>query len=300
MTPILILEAFGQLPATDLIQSERERERRDWESPPKGAVEVGILHRAFEARAELMGWSATSPHTRLPPPLWNMFEAGLTDATDDVSLIGWVYVGLANPVDLGKALPRIVQPGTTGAGWGTVQMPPGYAASTVALPVAVVPLVQCLDDALRRIGATELYGFQVTCFNANLQTGGRYRGHLFSGASWFAVPSREEVANALVSFDEGFLGNSAVDELLRGIRYGNDFPFHTGLALDIPEQQRVRMPGSTPRPDVSFNPSNLGISVRMPEWTAIAAGWALATVIEAAHANAPDVENFTVRISRSW
>ena len=298
MTPILILEAFGHLPSTDLIESERERERRERMDPPKGAVKVGILHHAFESRTELMGWSATSPRTPLPPPLWNMFEAGLTDNTEDASLIGWVYVGLANPIDLSKALPGLVQSGTTGAGWAAVRMPPGYADSTVALPVAIVPLVQCLDDALRRIGATEVYGFQVTCYGANLRTGGRYRGHLVSGASWFDVLSPEEAANALISFDKGFLGDSPVNELMRGLSHRSGFPFGFHLAPDAPEQLKVRKPGSTPSPDVPFEPSSVGVSVKMPEWTASAAGWALAAVTDAAHAIAPDVEDFAVRITR--
>ena len=145
MTPILILKAFGHLPSTDLIESERERERREWVDPPTGAVKVGILHRAFEARAEVMGWAATSRSITLPRPLWNMFEAGLVDSEDDPSLIGWVYVGMANSIDLSKQ-PPAPQPGT-GAGWAAIQMPPGYAESTVALPVALPQFVQCLDDA---------------------------------------------------------------------------------------------------------------------------------------------------------
>ena len=56
MTPILILEAFGELLSTDLIESERERERSELKHPPTGKMVVGLLHRAFKARAELMGW----------------------------------------------------------------------------------------------------------------------------------------------------------------------------------------------------------------------------------------------------
>ena len=54
----LILEAFGELPATDLINSERERERQERENPSSGVgvTEVGLLHSAFDARTELMAW----------------------------------------------------------------------------------------------------------------------------------------------------------------------------------------------------------------------------------------------------
>ena len=186
MTPILILKAFGHLPSTDLIESERERERRERESPPTGVSVVGLLHDAFEARAELMAWSTYDnppPH----PPLWNMYEAGLTDDGADASLIGWVYVGLVNSIDLSKMTPEMVEPGT-GAGWASIRMPAGYNEATVALPVALPPFVQCLDDALRRIGATGVSGYQLTCHHGNLQPSQRSRGHLVSGISWFDAP----------------------------------------------------------------------------------------------------------------
>ena len=59
----LILEAFGELPATDLINSERERERQERENPLSGVgvTEVGLLHSAFDARTELMAWCQFSP-----------------------------------------------------------------------------------------------------------------------------------------------------------------------------------------------------------------------------------------------
>ena len=296
MTPLLILEAFGELPATELIESERQRERREAEQPPSGVVEVGVLHRAFESRAELMGWSATSRRAPLPPPLWNMFEAGLTGDPDDASLIGWVYVGLANPTGLSQALPETIAPGT-GAGWAGVRMPPGYHESTVGLPVALLPLVQCLNDALRRIGPATVTGYQMTCYGTNLQPSGRYRGHLVEGASWFGVPSQEAPAVALITFDEGAIGGG-VSGLLRALRYRNDLDFNFGLAQDLPRQHRVRTPDSPPKPEISFHPADLGISAGLPEWTASAVGWALAAVVDAARDLTPHVENFAIRIAR--
>ena len=213
MTPILILKAFGHLPATDLIESERERERREWIDPPTGAVEVGILHRAFEARAEVMGWATYDmppPH----PPLWNMFEAGLVDSEDDPSLIGWVYVGLANPIDLSKMTPEMVEPGT-GAGWASIRMPAGYNESTVALPVALPPFVQCLDDAMRRIGATDVSGYQLTCHHGNHPAQPTEPGA--SGLrDCMVLCSRtgcDATVDALVAFDRGFLGDHPTSEL---------------------------------------------------------------------------------------
>lgn len=315
MTPILILKAFGHLPSVGLIEAERQREKRELTEPPKSSVKVGILHHAFEARAEFMGWAATSSKAAAPQPLWNMFEAGLVDSDEDPSLIGWVYVGLANPIDLLRALPEIrttpkvtlqegrelpenLPEGARG-GWATIQMPPGYDESTVAIPVALPPFVQCLDDALRRIGATEVSGYQLTCHRANLQPGQGNRGHLIYGISWFNVPAPDALAvDALVAFDRGFLGGHSASELVSRIgRRGNE-PFEFSLAPDMPELRRIKTSGSAPSPHITFDPSKIGLSVRLPEWSASAAGWALATVIDAAHAIAPDVENFIVRITR--
>ena len=296
VTPIIILEAFGELPATELIESERQRERREAELPPSGVVEVGVLHRAFESRAELMGWSATSRRAPLPTSLWNMFEAGLTGGTDDASLIGWVYVGLANPTDLGQGLPEMSGPGT-GPGWAALRKPSGYHESTVALPIALSPLLQCLDDALGRIGPATVTGYQLTCYGANLQPRGRYRGHLVGGASWFGVPSREVPADALITLNEGSIGGG-VSELLRALRYRDDFGFNFGLAQDVAHQHRVRTPDSPPKPNIFFHPADLGISVGLPEWTAGSVGWALAAVVDAARDLTPHVENFAIRITR--
>ena len=297
MRPIVIVEAFGEFPSTDLINSERERERRGWEHPPTGVVDVGLLHRSFEARAELMGWSATSRRAPLSPPLWNMFEAGLTDNRNDTSLIGWVYVGLADPIDLSNGLLRNARPGITGSDRAAVQSPQGHMGFTAGLPVVLVPLIQCLDDALRRIGVTAVSGFQLICYGANLQPGGRCRSHLISGASWFDVRSPEEPANALVALDEGIISGPQATELMRKLRYRNDFPFRFDLVSEVPDLYQVRTPGSVPKANVSFEPSKIGISVKMPEWTASAAGWVLATVVDSTRAVVPGVENFALRIT---
>ena len=47
-----------------------------------------------------------------------------------------------------------------------------------------------------------------------------------------------------------------------------------------------------------LEPSALGVSATMPEWTASAAGWVLASVNDAARAIAAGVEDFAVRITR--
>ena len=82
-------------------------------------------------------------------------------------------------------IPEGVPDRTGYAGWATIRMPPEYGEATVGLSSALPPLVQCFDDGLRRIGATEVSGFQVTCYGAHLGPRSRFPGHLISGLSWF-------------------------------------------------------------------------------------------------------------------
>ena len=299
MTPILILEAFGDLPSTDLIESEREWERREREHPPTG--KVGLLHRAFEARGEFMGWSYTSPSSSRRRSLWDMFEAGLTGPGPERALIGWVYVGLANPTDLAAAestpILETVPEAAGSADWARIVKPPGYDEATVGLSTALPPLIQCFDDALRRIGAVEVSGFQATYYGAHHGPGGRPASHLVSGADWFNIPGQVG-ADALMTFDQGFLGGHTSAELVGNIRGRYTRAFGFSQVVSVPEQHKVRIPSNTPWPEIAIEPSDAGVSVALPTWAVSAVGWTLAIVVDAARAMAPDAANFAVRIAR--
>ena len=300
MTPILILEAFGELRPTASTETERDRERRERESPPTGVSVVGLLHRIFDAGAELMGWSTMSSASS-QRNLWDMYEAGLTADGTDPSLIGWVYVGLANPTDLNVVDDVVVPegiPDRTGyTGWATISMPLEYGEATVGLSSALPPLVQFFDDALRRIGTTEVSGFQVTCYGAHLGPRSRFPGHLASGLSWFGT-LEQAGPSALVTFDQGFLGGHSAVDLARNIRCRHTGAFEISEAVSVDERHRVRMPGDTPHPNIPLEPSGLGVSVVLPEWTACAAGWTLATVVDVARVMAPEIEHFAARRTR--
>ena len=251
MKSLVVLEAFGELPSTDLITAEKEREQRCREDRPAGAVPFGFLHGAFDARAELMAWSS--------PRLWETYEAKLTGPEFDNSLIGWVYVEAAAP-----------------------------------LSAVFPPLLQCLDDSLRRIGAVEVSGFQANIYSAGLQPE-KVAWDLLTAAMWFTTPTvPQDGVKALIAFDGGL--PSAAD-LLDGLRARNTAPFTFAL-VGILDQHAIQRPGATPFPRITFAPSDLGLSVRMPEWTAGAAGWVLATVLDAASKFTLDVEGFAVRITR--
>ena len=298
MTPTFFLEAFGRLsPGTKLagIDSEEEKD--------------GLFHRVFEARAGLMSWS-TAWDRRRRPLLWNLYDAGLTDGTD-ASLIGWVYGELSNSVDVGEAmaelrdLPEITEPELrelletipegTKVGWATIPTPPGYEAATVEISMALPALVQCFDDALRRLGVVELSDLQVSCYNAHLGPSTRsFNGAL--GSRWFKTAPQASV-DALIAFDNDLLEGHAEAELVASLQHRYTGPFVFGPAAAVPEQHSIKVQEQSFH---SFTPaqSGLGVSVSLPEWTASAAGWVLATVIDAARAIAPDVENFAVRISQ--
>ena len=297
MTPTFLLEAFGELsPGTHLagIDSEEDRD--------------GLFHRVFEARAELMSWSTGWARRR--PLLWNLYDAGLTSETD-ASLVAWVYGELSNSAEIGEAMPQLgdlpeiteqeqrelleTLPEGTSVGWAAIPVPPGYKAATIEMATALPALVQCFDDALRRLGAVELSGLQVSWHNAHLGPSTRsFNGSL--GSPWFKTAPQES-ADALIAFDHEMLGGHSEAELLATLRRRSMGSFKFGPVVAVPEQHSIKVREQSIH---SFTPaqSGLGVSATLPEWTASAAGWVLAAVIDAARDFAPDVENLAVRITR--
>ena len=273
MSQTLFLEAFGQLSRdTSLagIVSEAEED----------------LYSVFNARANLMSWATTASHRRRVE-IWDMNEAELTAGTD-ASRIGWVQVGLG----------EVVEP-------GTLELPtpiPGFAAlpvvrhSAVEPPMALPPLVQCFDDALRRFGAVELVGLQLT--RRHLEPSTRScLGNLVSVLNWFNTTQKAR-ADAIIAFDQELLGGQTEAELLAYLQRWNTGSFEFGPVAAVPEQHSVKGPVEMPWTVVSPARSGLGVSVTLPEWTASAMGWVLANVIDAARASAPDVPDFAVRVTR--
>ena len=272
MVSTLFLEAFGQLsPGAGLIDSEEED-----------------LYSVFLARAELMGWTTTSAGRQL---LWGMNEAGLTTGSD-ASRIGFVQVGLG----VGD-LERIEVPPSPGPGNVGYAYAPLWVRRRSAEPAMVLPaLVQCFDDALRRFGDVELSGLQVTAYGLDPSTRSPAR-NLVSALNWFNL-TPEGRADALIAFDQELLGGHTEAELVASLRRRNTGSFEFGPVAAVPEQQAIQT--SLDERIHSFSPahSGLGVSVALPEWTASAVGWVLATVIDRARASAPDVRNFAVRVTR--
>ena len=278
----LFLEGFGQLsPDTYLIDSEEED-----------------LYSVFLAHATLMGWCDTS--TRRGPLLWGMEEAELTAGTD-ATRIGFVQVGL-KPGVVGVlepgSDPSAPRPSPAGrGGWtGYAKLPTPRSADGVDPAIVLPPLIQCFDDALRRFGVIELSGLQVTASSLEPSTRSCI-GDLVSGLNWFNTTPKERT-DALIAVDNELLGGHTEAELFARLQRRNNGSFEFGPVVAVPEQYSIKAGAEYPILSISPAHSGLGLSVTLPEWTASAAGWVLATVIDAARTIAPDVRNFAVRITR--
>ena len=274
MSSLLFVEAFGQLiPDTSLIDSEEE-----------------YLYSVFRARAELMGWSSTSDRRSL---LWEMNEAELT-VNEHSSRIGFVQVGL-NVGDIERTeVPPERVPGWVG--YSTL----GVRQRAIE-PVAVLPpLIQCFDDALRRIGDIELSGLQVTA--NSLDDRAQSLVDLVGMLNWFNTTPKGR-ADALIAFDDELLGGHTVAELVanlhkRNTGQRNTGSFEFGPVVAVPEEHSIKVGVETPIRSITPARSGLGLSVTLPEWTASAAAWALAIVIDTARASSPNTSKFAVRVAR--
>ena len=278
----LFLEGFGQLsPETYLIDSEEED-----------------LYSVFLAHATLMGWC--DPSTRRGPLFWGMEEAELTAGTD-ATRIGFVQVGLklgvVGVLEPGSD-PSAPRPSPVGrGGWtGYAKLPTPRSADAVDPAIVLPPLIQCFDDALRRFGVIELSGLQVTASSMEPSTRSCI-GDLVSGLNWFNTTPQERT-DALIAVDNELLGGHTEAELFARLQRRNNGSFEFGPVVAVPEQYSIKAGAEYPILSISPAHSGLGLSVTLPEWTASAAGWVLATVIDAARTIAPDVRNFAVRITR--
>ena len=127
------------------------------------------LYSVFRARSVLMGWY-TPPQrepSSLSPVFWRMEEADLCEQ-NDAFRIATAQVGLEAGVPIVVALPA---------------------------------LIQCFDDSLRRFGAVELSGYQVTVEGLEAMQESRpfdLLFHLFDMTNYFEVSHRSTEATLIV------------------------------------------------------------------------------------------------------
>lgn len=280
MSPTLFLEAFGQLaPHQAVIEAEEED-----------------LYSVFRARAELMGWGSRETASSLLPLYWWIEEAELT-AGRDPARIGWVQVGLE---DRKREAPDRIQPGQ---GWAPYPDPPSRGHA-IEPELALVAVIQCFCDALRRFGSIRLSGLQVTAVGVDPHPRSDpscsvedSASMLVSGLNWFNTTLQAR-AEALIALDHALLGHRTVAELVLRLQETNTGLFAFGPVVTVPHLHLSRMPAEMEWRFSSLVPSSLGVAVTLPEWTASAVAWVLALVLDTARARAPAVRHCTVRMTQ--
>ncbi len=176
------------------------------------------LYSVFRARSVLMGWYTPPPRKppSLSPVFWRMEEADLCEQNDALR-IATAQVGLEAGVPIVIALPA---------------------------------LIQCFDDSLRRFGAVELSGYQVTASGLEAMQES-WLIHLFQTTNYFEVSHRSTEATLIVYELAKGSGIQLVTELEKlstnTFRYqrtayapGRDVPSEMSPLL-TPERTRVGM-----------------------------------------------------------
>ena len=279
----LFVEAFGQL-----LRNPNQ----------KGMIleEEEDLYSVFRERGELMRWSTTSSDNSL---LWGIEEAELTDG-DDSSRIGWAQVGLeVSDIDPNREppTPDLDRRHTTLPGLvRRYTRHPGVVSRRASDPVEVLPaLIQCVDDSLRRFGAVEVSGYQVTTSGMETLTVDRL-GYLGSVLNWFNLDSKART-DAIVAFDQALLKDDDLHKLVAALQRWDYGSFEFRSVVDVPEECMVEVTTSAFLHPVTTQ-SPQGVLVSLPEWTPSAAGWVLAMVMDAGRKMRPDASSLAIRITR--
>ena len=285
----LFLEAFGRLSGKPVINAVEED-----------------LYSVFNARAELMRWGEPAPDEF--PVLWAMEEAEIT-AESGSNRIGFAQVGLrvgpTEPDELPSSLrslpsrrrmtaPSIELP-ESGGWYGYAPLP--FRRKSTDPVMALPALAQCFGDALSRFGDVHLSALQLTIFNPDLSQDSRWN-YLVSSLNWFNA-NLTEGADAIIAFDQGLIGGDDVSKLADALRRRSAGPFDFSAIERAPERCMIESDAANWFQQSLAPPSSQALLVSMPEWTPSAAGYALATVIDAARDFAQDAEALAIRITRS-
>ena len=139
---------------------------------------------------------------------------------------------------------------------------------------ALPALSQCLDDSLRRFGTVTLTGLQVTLQDLRPLTSDNRVGDYVSPRNGFNLAGPAG-AQAHIAFDHAWLGDR-IAELPD--RFPNPGAFEFGPVVTGPAPHRIQVPAETPFLR-GLAAARLGLAVTLPEWSASAAGWALALAL---------------------
>ncbi len=218
------------------------------------------LYSVFSARADSMGWGGAPG--RPQPVLWGMHEGDLTTGSG-AGRIGFVQVGLEPGVEPVTAMP---------------------------------PLLQCFDDGLSRFGAIEVKALQVT--GMHLRSSRSCVGDLVSWLNWYnAAPG--PASTAVLAVDGDLFGHRPEAGLLANLQRWNTGGFEFGPLVDLEVGHLVEVSVGWGHLVPKVARSGFGVSVTMPEWTASAVGWVLASVLEAARPAAGEERGCAIRVTRT-
>ena len=293
MSATLIVDAFGSIsPIPERVAPDEDRVFPEPENPLEG-----YLWGVFRHRSELMRWS--SGESQGKPLLWAVHEAELTFHQEE-SRIGWAQVGL----DVGPAVAGSLDPSTptdidgpfpeqhrsSTSGFAAYPMP-DFPATDPA--VAIPPLIQCTDDAIRWFGDVELSALQVT----GVHLSRTMRPHKFDSPSvdyWFhGQPNIPAVVTFAADHWDDRAGSAVADE----IRRWNTRSFEFGSLVPVPEEY-------VPRPELAFiewatEAANLGITVALVEWDTGLISSIIARVFDLVLSLDPAPRHLAVRVTRT-
>ena len=228
--------------------------------------------------------------------VWDVEEAELTYHLEP-SRIGFAQVGLevksATP-DFSKMTVLDEPPpdiDRSQGGWAAVPMLDDAAPPTDP-GVAIPPLIQCLDDAIRWFGEAEVTAYQVTGDNLPSSQNDRPVRHQ---TGWFHTPVEANATSAIVTVASSQGGDSLVSEVFERIqRSGHGF-FTIGPLVDAPKELAAGVDWTW----AQLTRGGTGIAVSLPEWSTAAAGWMIGTVFETALALDPAPHALSVRVTRT-
>ena len=281
----LIVAAFGHLsPNPNLPVSSAEED----------------LYSVFLARSELMRWSDfySTTEFQLTSPLWAMNEAELTYAKDGPE-IGFAQVGL----DVGPTLDATPPSQPTLSREEATKLDPSeydwapYPIETgppTDPAVAIPPLIQCLDEALRWFGETDATAIQVTA--TDIRSKPRSRLHYLSSVrNWLDIGAARSRVPTVVTVAADQWDEHMAAHVFTDVQRRKSRSFEIGPLIVAPD-------GYVAGPEwrhVQWTRADTGVAVSMPAWTPATIGWVIARVFDAALSHDPAPKNFSVRLTRT-
>ncbi len=317
----MFVEAFGCLSPSMAIVSADDEDGLMALVSADGEPYYQDLYSTFLDRALLMGWDEERAYGKSVKErsnrLWGMEEAELT-LDQAGSRIGFVQVGFdigsggsgtldpstpiwdasphhAHPdADLGEIGSPPIDPAVLSTGtWAAYPMPdaPPPTPPTIGIP----PLLQCVDDAIRWFGDTEISAYQLTGFE--LSPGQQSSVHeLWGCLNWFRTgpsrPGTEAVVSMAADLWDERIASAVADEVCQM----QSSPFEFEPLIAVADEHAART--TELRDEWADLDSQPGLRVAMPQWSASAVGWIIALLFGVVLGQDPAPANLAVRVTR--